>query len=384
MRSSSPVGLYDECVPVPTSSKPLTSLTESLPIIDIASARGGSGDLASIGAALDRACCEFGFFYVTGHGIDPALSARMMTLAVKFFALPLEQKLAIAMAHGGRAWRGYFPVDGELTSGRPDRKEGIYFGTELGPDDARVRAGVPLHGMNLYPALSRFRDTLLAYMDEVTTVGQLLLRGIAVGLGLTPDYFLDRYTRDPTVLFRIFNYPPSTTGALENGLGVGEHSDYGLLTLLRQDEVGGLEVWHQDRWLSAPPVPDSFVCNVGDARTVDGRAVRVCTASGTKRLDAGSRLDAALPGPELRRGAGADHSRCARPFGHWSESTRASLGRHRPGHGQRELRRLLAKQGFESVPATESGSALNICWCGYRSARILLLERIKQERSDPP
>lgn len=264
MRSSSPVGLYDECVPVPTSSKPLTSLTESLPIIDIASARGGSGDLARIGAALDRACCEFGFFYVTDHGIDPALSALMMTLAVKFFALPLEQKLAIAMARGGRAWRGYFPVDGELTSGRPDRKEGIYFGTELGPDDARVRAGVPLHGMNLYPALSGFRDTLLTYMDDVTTVGQLLLRGIAVGLGLTPDYFLDRYTRDPTVLFRIFNYPPSSSGASENGLGVGEHSDYGLLTLLRQDEVGGLEVWHQDRWLSASPVPDSFVCNVGD------------------------------------------------------------------------------------------------------------------------
>jgi polar amino acid transport system ATP-binding protein len=253
----------------------LTSSTESLPIIDIASLRGGSRDLARIGAALDRACCEFGFFYVTGHGIDPALSSRLMTLAVRFFASPLEQKLAIAMAHGGRAWRGYFPVDGELTSGRPDRKEGIYFGTELGPDDPRVRAGVPLHGMNLYPELPGFRETLLTYMDEVTAVGQLLLRGIAVGLGLAPDYFLGHYTREPTVLFRIFNYPPSTPGAHENELGVGEHTDYGLLTLLRQDEVGGLEVWHQDRWLSAPPIPDSFVCNVGDMleRLTAGRYV---------------------------------------------------------------------------------------------------------------
>jgi len=122
----------------------MTSSSESLPIIDIASLRGGSADVARIGAALDRACCEFGFFYVTGHGVDPALSARMIALAKKFFALPLQQKLAIAMAHGGRAWRGYFPVDGELTSGRPDRKEGIYFGTELGTDDPRVRAGLPL------------------------------------------------------------------------------------------------------------------------------------------------------------------------------------------------------------------------------------------------
>jgi isopenicillin N synthase-like dioxygenase len=248
----------------------LTNSIETLPIIDLA-----SRDLARIGEALDRACCEFGFFYVTGHGVSPALSARMMMLAREFFASPLEQKMTIAMAHGGRAWRGYFPVDGELTSGRPDRKEGIYFGTELGADDLRVRAGLPLHGGNLYPALRGFRDTLLAYIDQVTAVGQILLSGIAVGLGLSPDYFLERYTRDPTVLFRIFNYPPSTAGADENELGVGEHTDYGLLTLLQQDEVGGLQVWHHDRWIPAPPIPDSFVCNVGDMleRLTAGRYV---------------------------------------------------------------------------------------------------------------
>ncbi|MGO9452865.1 MAG: isopenicillin N synthase family dioxygenase [Candidatus Binataceae bacterium] len=251
----------------------MTSPTESIPIVDITPLRRGSGDVARIGAVLDRACREFGFFYVTGHGIDLALPARLIVLARKFFALPLEQKLAIAMAHGGRAWRGYFPVDGELTSGRPDRKEGIYFGTELGPDNARVRAGVPLHGMNLYPAVDGFRDALLTYMDSVTAVGQLLLRGIAVGLGLGPDYFFERYTHDPTVLFRIFNYPPATAGADE--LGVGEHTDYGFLTLLRQDEIGGLEIWHRDRWLPAPPVADSFVCNVGDMleRLTAGRYV---------------------------------------------------------------------------------------------------------------
>ena len=249
---------------------PLKSATESLPVIDLA-----SHDIARIGTALDRACCEFGFFYITGHGINPALSAQMMTLAGEFFAQPLEQKMAIAMAHGGRAWRGYFPVDGELTSGRPDRKEGIYFGTELGADDKRVQAGLPLHGSNLYPEQSGFRDILLAYIDEVTAVGQLLLSGIAVGLGLPQDYFLERYTRDPTVLFRVFNYPPSTAGADENELGVGEHTDYGLLTLLQQDEVGGLQIWHHDRWIPAPPVPDSFVCNVGDMleRLTAGRYV---------------------------------------------------------------------------------------------------------------
>ncbi len=248
----------------------MTNSIETLPIIDLA-----SRDLTRIGEALDRACCEFGFFYITGHGVSLDLSVRMMTLAREFFASPLEQKMAIAMAHGGRAWRGYFPVDGELTSGRPDRKEGIYFGTELGTDDPRVRAGLPLHGGNLYPALPGFRDTLLTYIDQVTAVGQTLLNGIAVGLGLRQDYFLKRYTRDPTVLFRIFNYPPSTAGADENELGVGEHTDYGLLTMLQQDEVGGLQVWHHDRWIPAPPIPDSFVCNVGDMleRLTAGRYV---------------------------------------------------------------------------------------------------------------
>ncbi len=251
------------------------SSTANLPIIDIAPLRCGASDIAQIGAALDRACCEFGFFYVTGHGIRPDLSSRMMTLGREFFALPLAEKMAIAMTRGGRAWRGYFPVEGELTSGRPDRKEGIYLGTELGPDDARVRAGLPLHGMNLYPALAEFRETLLSYMDEVTATGQLLLSGIAVGLGLERDYFVERYTRDPTVLFRIFNYPPSHASADDDKLGVGEHTDYGLLTLLQQDDVGGLEIWHQDRWLAATPVPDSFVCNVGDMleRLTAGRYV---------------------------------------------------------------------------------------------------------------
>src|SRR5258708_14642341 len=106
----------------------MTSSSESLPIIDIASLRGGSADVARIGAALDRACCEFGFFYITGHGISPVLSAQMMTLAREFFASPLNKKMAIAMAYGGRAWRGYFHLDGELTSGRPHPNEAIYFG----------------------------------------------------------------------------------------------------------------------------------------------------------------------------------------------------------------------------------------------------------------
>jgi isopenicillin N synthase-like dioxygenase len=81
-----------------------------------------------------------------------------------------------------------------------------------------------------------------------------------LGLGLPDHWFRDGLTADPLVLFRLFHYPPTT----DDGWGVGEHTVYGLLTLLWQDDVGGLEVRGPDGWTPAPPVPGSFVCNLGD------------------------------------------------------------------------------------------------------------------------
>jgi isopenicillin N synthase-like dioxygenase len=106
---------------------------------------------AEVARQIEAACREHGFFYITGHGVAPDLLARLTRACTAFFALPQAAKLEIAMARGGPAWRGYFPVGAELTSGRPDLKEGLYFGAELGGDDPRVRAGLPLHGPNLFP-----------------------------------------------------------------------------------------------------------------------------------------------------------------------------------------------------------------------------------------
>lgn len=102
---------------------------------------------------------------------------------------------------------GYFKTGGELTSGMPDWKEGLYLGSELGPDHPLVRAGTPVHGPNLWPDLPAFRDTVLAYLEAVTGLGHALMRGIALSLELPADYFADRYTADPLILFRLFNYP---------------------------------------------------------------------------------------------------------------------------------------------------------------------------------
>jgi polar amino acid transport system ATP-binding protein len=234
----------------------------SLPIIDL---RAGE----SVVAQAVRAACEaHGFFYVTGHGVDEALAVRLDALARAFFALPEPVKARYAMAHGGRAWRGWFPLGGELTSGRPDWKEGLYLGTELEAADPRVRAGVPLHGPNLLPdeaVLPGLRAAVLAYMDQVVALGHRVMAALAQSLELPPDYFAARYTADPLILFRIFLYPsrPVPDG-IEASHGVGEHTDYGLLTLLRQDDIGGLEVRTAQGWIDAPPVPRSFVCNIGD------------------------------------------------------------------------------------------------------------------------
>jgi isopenicillin N synthase-like dioxygenase len=168
------------------------------------------------------------------------------------------------MARGGRAWRGYFPLGAELTSGRPDLKEGIYFGSELGPDHPRVRQGMPLHGANLFPRqVPALRAAVLDYLEALSVAAQMVLRGVALSLDLAPEYFESSYTANPTVLFRVFHYPPQPLD--DDGWGVGEHTDYGLLTLLAQDDNAGLEVYaRQGGWIAAPPIPGTFVCNIGD------------------------------------------------------------------------------------------------------------------------
>src|SRR5437016_3195687 len=232
----------------------------AIPLIDIGALLSDAEDHHEVAARIGQACRDCGFFYIINHGIDEHLQRRLEEVSRQFFAQDLETKLEIRMSRGGRAWRGYFPVGGELTSGKPDLKEGIYFGAELGDDHPLVKSGTPLHGPNLFPTgLPPFRELVLSYMAAMTRLGHRLVAGISLSLGLDESYFADRYTRDPLILFRIFNYPapvPEFQGRTPNsctsefgvrswnspGLGVGEHTDYGLLTILKQDMSGGLQI----------------------------------------------------------------------------------------------------------------------------------------------
>ncbi len=236
-----------------------------VPVIDVSALVARTPARQTVAAEIGEACRAQGFFYVTGHAVEQAICDRLVEASRRFFALDQDAKMQWRMSLGGRAWRGYFPAGGELTSGRPDWKEGLYLGSELPDDHPLVRARTPLHGRNLFPTLPGFREAVLAYLDALTGLGHALMEGIALSLGLEATFFAERYTGDPLILFRLFNYPSRPAPAGQDvQWGVGEHSDYGLLTILWQDDVGGLQVKTRDGWVEAPPLAGSFVCNIGD------------------------------------------------------------------------------------------------------------------------
>ncbi len=265
-----------------------------LPVIDISALRVAGGDTTNVVRLLDRACRLDGFFIVTNHGIDTQIATELENLSRTFFDLPESEKSSIAMEHAGTAWRGWFPLGGEVTSGIPDQKEGLYFGTELGSDDLRVREKWPLHGRNLFPKNPvEMKNLVLRWMNEVTLLGNDLMRGLALALGIDQDWFADNLTSDPTILFRIFTYPTYSKVAIPTSRpewGVGEHTDYGLLTMLWQDDCGGLEVFSAGEWLTVDPLPNTFICNIGDMleRLTNGRyrstPHRVRNLSGRNRI----------------------------------------------------------------------------------------------------
>jgi len=266
-----------------------------LPLIDVGpllDPAATAGDVASVAAAIDKACRSVGFFGIVGHGISAESQDLLEAASHDFFSRPEHEKAEIAIATAGSAWRGWFPVGGELTSGVADRKEGVYFGNEHAPDDPRVVTATPLHGPNQFPAGSAdLRVTVLDWLDAMRPVADAVMGGIALGLGLPADWFEQHLTSDPTILFRIFHYPPSEPDGSEVQWGVGEHTDYGLLTLLAQDHLGGLQVRAVDgTWIHVLATPGVIVCNLGDMleRLTGGRyrstPHRVRNTSGRSRL----------------------------------------------------------------------------------------------------
>jgi isopenicillin N synthase-like dioxygenase len=236
-----------------------------IPIIDVGPLCARAAGADEVARAIGSACRETGFFYVTGHGVGSALVRSVFEHARAFFAAPLALKEAVAFT-GASGNRGWSRLGGErLDLTKPaDLKEAFNIGLELAADDPELIAGKPFRGSNVWPDIAGFRATMLAYYEACLRLGRDLHRAFALDLGLAPDFFAPVFAR-PLATLRLLHYPPAPAMPSDGALGAGEHTDYGNVTLLATDAVGGLMVRHRSgRWLTAPAVADAFVCNIGD------------------------------------------------------------------------------------------------------------------------
>jgi isopenicillin N synthase-like dioxygenase len=266
-----------------------------IPILDVSSLYGDdAAAIRDIASTLRGYLEDIGFLYVVGHPIAGSDVEAVREESKRFFALPEEQKLALKI---DKNFRGYLPFAGSTivtssvaTVSKPNQSESIFFMHEVDANDPRAVAGKPLQGPNQWPGetvLPGFRSTMEHYVDEMSTLARKMVGAIAISLGLPADS-LDHHFAEPTTFLRLLHYP---TQPKEEGLfGSAPHTDYGFITLLAQDSVGGLEVKNKaGDWVPAPPVPDSFVMNVGDilARWSNDRFVstphRVINLSGRER-----------------------------------------------------------------------------------------------------
>lgn len=236
---------------------------DEMPILDLTALNNG-GDLKPVAEKMRHACVTTGFFYVANHGIPENIVSGVFEATRRYFDLPIEQRMPHRMDEKYR--RGFMPQGINQHPGfAPDLKESYEIGVDLPVTDPDVAADLPLHGPNRWPAdCPWLREASEAYFEQAQALGRRLLKVCAVSLDMPEDYFLQFCTK-PMVQMRLFHYPPQEPMSDEKAFGVAPHTDYGMVTLLLQDPIGGLELKKRDgEWVSAPYVPGTLVINIGD------------------------------------------------------------------------------------------------------------------------
>lgn len=248
----------------------------SVPIVDVSGL--ASPDVVSrraVGKAIRDIYEDLGFFYIAGHGVPDDVVARAFAASRRFHALPLATKMALKI---NAAHRGYMPIATStiVTSSvakvtRPNLSESLMVMHEVAQGDPEW--GKPLQGPNRWPEdLPGFREDILAYDSAQRALAERLTRAVALAFDLDEEWFAPHFARATTWL-RLLHYPPHPAEAPDDQFGSAPHTDYGFLTILAQDESGGLQVRGNDgTWIDATPIPGTFVVNVADIlmRWTDG------------------------------------------------------------------------------------------------------------------
>lgn len=238
-----------------------------IPVIDLADAREpGAPGSAAAARILRSAATDSGFFYVRHHGVPEEMVARQFELARRLLELPAatRQRLSIRNSPIMRGFEGL----GEQTldaGARPDVKESFYCGMAYPADHPYVLAGYQTYGPNQWPEeVPEAAEVCEAYIQAMLALSRRLMNLLALSLDLPESYF-DATSESPMVTLRMIRYPPHPADADERTFGAGAHTDWGALTILAQDQHGGLEVQTPDgRWIEATPMPGTFVVNLGD------------------------------------------------------------------------------------------------------------------------
>jgi isopenicillin N synthase-like dioxygenase len=241
----------------------------SIPVLDLGTARqsGGSFNPDFIGQ-LRYATHNVGFFQVTGYGAGPGQPEQLLDTIRRFFSLPLEERLKLDNRLSPH-FRGYTRMGTEVTQGRADAREQIDYSPERQPvtDYPEDQPFWLLQGPNLWPDASfpELRPVAMAWAELMSRVGMELLRGIAVSLQLPEDYFDEPFRGSPAWMGKLVHYVGGVVEAAGDQ-GVGSHADYGFVTLLLQDDVGGLEVLPPGAagWVPVEPLAGALVVNLGE------------------------------------------------------------------------------------------------------------------------
>ena len=274
------------------------TLDQSLiPVVDIQPLRDGS-DPKGVAKLLHEASQKLGFIYIKGHGIPEEVIDSARAGAYEFFGQTESVKAAVKVTAKHRGWLGQGGA--KMKDGaKADLKESFIWGHE---DDDRALMDHDLRGENIWPAeLPHMSQQAMAYFQHAHKVAHHLMRGFALGLDLDEDFFLKTASRPLSRASYVY-YPAQPADLGSSQFGVGPHTDFGVLTVLCQDSVGGLQVEDASGdWIQAPPIEGTLIVNVADllSRWTDGAYKstphRVVNSSGKKRLSIVLAFD---PNPE--------------------------------------------------------------------------------------